>query len=59
VQLLEKVDAREGEEVDVIFSHKKRIKNKREGLAGDELCKLIGIMAIGGDAVKDTEALYD
>ena len=60
VQLLEKVDAREGEEVEVIFRHEKQnIKSEPEGLTGDEFCKLVGIVSAGGDAVKDTEGLYD
>ena len=60
VQLLEKVEARDGEEVEVIFHREKQDrKDGHEGISGGELSGLIGIVSIGGDAVEDVEGLYD
>jgi len=57
IQLLEKVDARDGDEVLVMFQNADG--ENREGLSGEEFSKLLGIVSVGGDALEDTEALYD
>ena len=58
LELLEQPRVGEEKEVLVIFPDDTEVP-KGEGIQPEEFFKLAGIFRLGGDAVKDSEALYD
>jgi predicted DNA-binding antitoxin AbrB/MazE fold protein len=61
IRPLKKIEVEERTKVTIVYGKEKKAtkKHKIPTVKAGEIKPLIGIIAVGGDAVKDTEKYYD
>ncbi len=61
IKFLEKPDINKETDILIIFpdNDNKKESNNANNFVGEELLQLCGIISVGGDAVEDSEKLYE